>query len=222
MSIGAGFLPSTVLPNQRTWMVHLEKGLGNTNTTPKGRVSLHPEGVGLWQFFVALLFVESNPQSSTIEWYSWWKKSCSPVEVGSLSHYLQGFMTIPVAGLSFHQQYQIHDVLNKLFSFSWQSWESLSTPHICENHLAAHTGSLNLKKTRPFTETPQINHSFNKHRSRVWQVLLFTITASWSKMEFLRYPLLKSLPNQVYPVPWKSKSTILNGFWNRKDFILLV
>ena len=40
--------------------------------------------------------------------YCWWKKSCQPVEVGRLSHYLQGFSTIPGGCLGFlnQQQYQ--------------------------------------------------------------------------------------------------------------------
>ena len=29
----------------------------------------------------------------SIRWYCWWKNSCQPVEVGSLSHYLHGFYT---------------------------------------------------------------------------------------------------------------------------------
>ena len=46
-------------------------------------------------------------------WNCWWKKSGEPVEVGSLSHYLQGFSTIPggfLAGFLNHQQnHQIND-----------------------------------------------------------------------------------------------------------------
>ena len=33
-----------------------------------------------------------NSQQNQTWWYCWWLKSCTPVEVGSLSHYLQGFI----------------------------------------------------------------------------------------------------------------------------------
>ena len=50
----------------------------------------------------------------------WWKKSCTSWLIGSISHYLQGFSTIPGGCLGFlnHQQYLY------LFDFVWAFWST--------------------------------------------------------------------------------------------------
>ena len=51
--------------------------------------SMFTPNLGKWSSFFRPYFSVAPPLAT---WYCWWKKSCYPVGVGSLSHYLQGFI----------------------------------------------------------------------------------------------------------------------------------